>query len=59
MFCAVAARLSSLSHDRPDSYVRHHDAVLKDVSAKRTRLKNMKRVGRFLGGRPRVGCLCE
>ena len=37
-------------------YVRHHEAVLKDVSAGRTRLEEHEESGRFLVGRPRVGC---
>ena len=55
MFRAVAARLNYLSQDRPD--------IMK-LCSKMSRpdaqdLKNMKRVGRFLVGRPRVGCLFE
>ena len=37
MFRAVAARLNNLSQDRPDIYVCHYEAVLKDVPAGRTR----------------------
>ena len=40
-------------------YVCHYEAVLKDVSAGRTRPEETERVGRFLVGRPRVGCLFE
>ena len=59
MFRAVAARLNYLSQDWPDITF----ATMK-LSSKMSRpdtqdLKNMKRVGLFLVGRPRVGCLFE
>ena len=38
-FRAVAARLNYLSERPARHYVRHHEAVLKDVSAGRTRLE--------------------
>ena len=57
MFRAVAAKLNYLSQDRPDITF----AIVK-LSSKMSRpdtqdLKNMKRLGQFLVGRPRVGCL--
>ena len=59
MFRAVAARLNYLSRERPGITF----ATLK-LCSNMSRpyaqdLKNMKRVGRFLVGRPRVGCLFE
>ena len=59
MFRAVAARLNCLSQDQPDITF----ATLK-LCSKMSRLdaqdlNNTKRVGRFLVGSPRVGCLFE
>ena len=56
MFRAVAARLNYLSQDPPDITF----ATMKLCSKmSRQDLKNMKRVGRFLVGRPRFWCLFE
>ena len=57
MFRAVAARLNFLSQDRPDKTFATMKLCSKMSDAQD--LKNMKRVGRFLVGRPRIGCLCE
>ena len=40
-------------------YVRHDEAVLKDVSAGRTRLEEHEESGTVLAGRSQVGCLFE
>ena len=45
MFRAVAARLNYLSQDRPRHYVCHYEAVLKDVSAGRTRFEEHEESG--------------
>ena len=40
-------------------HVRHHEAVLKDVSAGRTRLEEHEEIGTVSRWKPRVGCLFE
>ena len=58
MFRAVAARLYDLSQDRPDITFATMKLRSKMSRPDAQDLKNMKRVGRFLVGRPRVGvCL--
>ena len=59
MFRAVAARLNCLSQDRPDITFATMKLCSKMSRSDAQDLKNMKRVGRFLVGRPRVGCLFE
>ena len=59
MFRAVAARLNYLSQDRPDITFATMKLCSKMSRPDAQDLKNMKRVGRFLVGRPRVGCLFE
>ena len=59
MFRAVAARLNYLSQDRPDIAFATMKLCSKMSRPDARDLKNMKRVGRFLVGRPRVGCLFE
>ena len=59
MFRAVAARLNYLSQDRPDITFATMKLCSKMSRPDAQDLKNMKRLGRFLVGRPRVGCLCE
>ena len=59
MFRAVAARLNYLSQDRPDITFATMRLCSKMSRPDAPDLKNMKRVGRFLVGRPRVGCLFE
>ena len=56
---AVAARLNFLSQDRPDITVATMKLCSKMSRPDAQDLKNMKGVGRFLVGRPRVGCLFE
>ena len=55
MFRAVAARLNYLSQDRPDSTFATMKQCSKMPRPDAQDLKNTKRVGRFLVGRPRVG----
>ena len=59
MFRAVAARLNYLSQDRPNITFATMKLCSKMSRPDAQDLKNMKRVGRFLVGRPRVGCLFE
>ena len=59
MFRAVAARLNYLSQDRPDITFATMKLCSKMSRPDAQDLKNMKRLGRFLVGRPRVGCLFE
>ena len=59
MFRAVAARLNYLSRDRLDITFATMKLCSKMSWLDAQDLKNMKRVGRFLVGRPRVGCLFE
>ena len=59
MFRAVAARLNYLTQDRPDITFATMKLCSKMSRPDAQDLKNMKRVGRFLVGRPRVGCLFE
>ena len=59
MFRAVAARLNYLSQDRPDITFATMKLCSKMSRPDAQDLKNMKRVGRFLVGRPRIGCLFE
>ena len=59
MFRTVAARLHDLSQDRPDITFATMKLCSKMFRPDAQDLKNMKRVGRFLVGRPRVGCLFE
>ena len=59
MFRAVVARLYYLSQDRPDIAFATMKLCSKMSRPDARDLKNMKRVGRFLVGRPRVGCLFE
>ena len=59
MFRAVAARLNYLAQDRPDITFATMKLRSKMSRPDAQDLKNMKRVGRFLVGRPRVGCLFE
>ena len=59
MFRAVAAKLNYLSQDRPDITLATMKLCSKMSRPDAQDLKNMKRVGRFLVGRPRVGCLFE
>ena len=59
MFRAVAARLNYLSQDRPDITFATMKLCSKMSRPDAQDLKNMKRVGRFVVGRPRVGCLFE
>ena len=59
MFRAVAARLNYLSQDRPDITFATMRLCSKMSRPDAQDLKNMKRVGRFLVGRPRVGCLFQ
>ena len=59
MFRAVAARLNCESQDRPDITFATMKLCSKMSRPDAQDLKNMKRVGRFLVGRPRVGCLFE
>ena len=56
MFRAVAARLNYLSQDRPDIAFATMKLCSKMFRPDAQDSKNMKRVGRFLVGRPRVGC---
>ena len=58
MFRAVAAR-HYLSQDRPDITFATMRLCSKMSRPDAQDFKNMKRVGRFLVGRPRVGCLFE
>ena len=55
MFRAVAARLHYLSQDRPDITFATMKLCSKMSRPDAQDLKNMKRVGRFLVGRPRMG----
>ena len=59
MFRAVAARLNYLSQDRPDITFATMKLCSKMSRPDAQDLKNMKRLGRFFVGRPRVGCLFE
>ena len=59
MFRAVAARLNCLSQDRPDITFATMKLCSKMSRPDAQDLNNMWRVGRFLVGRPRVGCLFE
>ena len=59
MFRAVAARLNYLVQDWPDITFATMKLCTKMSRPDTQDLKNMKRVGRFLVGRPRVGCLFE
>ena len=59
VFRAVQARLNYLSRDRPDETFATMKLCSKMSRPDAQDLKNMKRVGRFLVGRPRVGCLSE
>ena len=59
MFRAVAARLNCSSQDWPDITFATMKLCSKMSRPDAQDLKNMKRVGRFLVGRPRVGCLFE
>ena len=59
MFRAVAVRLNYLSQDRPDITFATMKLCSKISRPDAQDLKNMKRLGRFLVGRPRVGCLFE
>ena len=59
MFRAVAARLNYLSPDRPDITLATMKLCSKKSRLDAQDLKKMKRVGRFLVGKPRVGCLFE
>ena len=59
MFRAVAARMNYLSQDRPDFTFATMKLCSKMFRPDAKDLKNLKRVGRFLTGRPRVGCLFE
>ena len=58
-FRAVAARLNYLSQDRPDITFTTMMLCSKMSRPDAQDLKNMKRVGRFLVGRPRIGCQFE
>ena len=58
-FRAVAARLNNLSQDRPDITSATMKLCLKMSRPDAQDLMNMKKTGRFLVGRPRVGCLFE
>ena len=49
MFRAVAARLNYLPQDRPDITFATMKAVLKDVSARRTRLEEHEETGLGVG----------
>ena len=55
----VAARLNYLSQERPDITFATMKLCSKMSRPDAQDLKNMKRVGRFLVGRLRVGCLFE
>ena len=57
MFCAVAARLNFLSQGRPRITFTTMKLCSKMSRPNAQDLKNLKRVGRFLVGRPHVGCL--
>ena len=57
MFRAVAARLNYLSQDLPDITFATMKLCSKMSRPNGQDLKNMKRVGRFLIGKPRIGCL--
>ena len=59
MFRAVAARLNYLSQDRPDITFATMKLCSKMSRPDAQDLKNVQRVGRFLFGRPRLGCLFE
>ena len=59
MFRAVAARVNHLSQDRRDITFATMKLCSKMSRPDAQDLKNMKRVGRFLVGRPRVGYLFE
>ena len=59
MFRAVAARLNYLSQDRPDITFATMKLCSKMSRPDAQDSMNMKRVGRFLVRRPRVGCLFE
>ena len=59
MFRSVAARLNDLSQDRPDITFATMKLCSKMSRPYAQDLKNMKRLGRFLVGRPRVGFLFE
>ena len=59
MFRAVAARLNYLSQDQPDITFATMKLCSKMPRPDAQDLKNMKRLGRFLFGRPRVGCLFD
>ena len=59
MFRSVAARLNYLSQDRPDITFATMKLCSKMSRPDAQDLKNMKRVGWFLVGWPRVGCLFE
>ena len=59
MFRAVAARLNYLSQDRPDITFATMKLCSKMSRPDAQDLKNMKRVGRFLVGKPRGGCRFE
>ena len=59
MFRSVAARLDYLSQERPDITFATMKLCSKMSRPDAQDKKNMKRLGRFLVGRPRVGCLFE
>ena len=59
MFRAVAARLNYLSQDLPDVAFATMKLCSEMARPDAQDLKNMRRVCRFLVGRPRVGCLFE
>ena len=59
MFRAVAARLNYLSQDRPDITFATMKLCSKMSRPDTQDLNNMKRLGRFLAGMPRIGCLFE
>ena len=59
VFRAVGARLNCLSQDQPDITCATMKLCSEMSRPDAQDLKNVKRVGRFLVGRPRVGCLCE
>ena len=59
MFLALAARLNYLSQDWPDITFATMKLCSKMSRLDARDLKNVKRVCRFLVGKPRVGCLVE
>ena len=59
MFRAVAAKLNYLSQDRPDVTFATMKLCSEMSRPDAQDWKNMKRLGRFLVGRARVGCLFE